>query len=51
MANDQADHREKQAHAVAVLLARVPPMPNSPSGSTQWIESDRNKTDPHGLYR
>jgi len=51
MLEDPADRGEKRAHAVAVLLARVPPRPPIPAGSTQWVESDRSKTDPHGLYR
>jgi hypothetical protein len=51
MSEEQAERGEKQAQAVAVLLARVPPTPPIPPGSTQWVESDRSKTDPHGLYR
>jgi len=47
MLEDQADRGEKRAHAVDGLLARVPPGPPIPAGSTQWFESDRSKTDPH----
>ena len=45
------DQGEKQARAVAVLLARVPDTPPESPASTQWVESDRNRTEPHGLYR
>jgi hypothetical protein len=51
MSEDQADQGEKQAHAVASFLARGPLTQPDPSGSTQWVESDGNKTDPHSLYR
>lgn len=41
---------EKQARAVAALLAQVPPAtPDGPS-ATQWVESDRKKNDPQSLY-
>jgi hypothetical protein len=50
MSEDQANQREKQERAVAALLARVPTGEPPPPSATQWVESDRNKTDPHGLY-
>jgi len=51
MLEDQVERDREQVQAVAVLLARVPPAPSAPPGSTQWVESDLSKTDPHGLYR
>jgi len=51
MSEDQADQSEKQAHPIATFLAQVPVTQPDPSGSTQWVESDRNETDPHSLYR
>jgi hypothetical protein len=50
MSDEKDDRGEKQEQAIAALLARVPATPPSPLVSTQWVESERKKTAPDGLY-
>jgi hypothetical protein len=47
---EQIDDKIRQSDAIKFLLTRVPGSSAELSASGKWIECDRKKPDPHGIY-